>query len=118
MLPEYLSAYRKFHSCETAVKKIVNDCLWAVENQSLSAIVLIDLSAAFDMVDHDLLLGVLFNLFGVGGKALEWYDSYLRPRAFKVCVDDKYSSERDLTFNVPQGSLNGPVLYLACTFRL
>ena len=56
---DYQSAYRANYSCETALVKLVNDVLWCYENKEAMQIVAIDLSAAFDMVDHDLLLSVL-----------------------------------------------------------
>ena len=59
LVPEYQSAYRKKHSCETSLVKLVNDTLWNMENQLVTAIVILDLSAAFDTVDHQLLLDVL-----------------------------------------------------------
>ena len=84
-----------------------------MENGKVSAVVMIDLSAAFDTVDHDLLLEVLETSFGLEDTCLKWYANYLRPRAFQVCIEDCYSEEKNLTFSVPQGSLNGPFLYLA-----
>ena len=59
LLPDYQSAYRKHHSCETSLIKLVNDLLWAMEKQEVTAMTVLDLSAAFDTVDHDLLLAVL-----------------------------------------------------------
>ena len=59
LVPEYQSAYRKRHSCETSLVKLVNDILWNMENQLVTTIVILDLSAAFNTVDHDLLLDVL-----------------------------------------------------------
>ena len=53
LLPDYQSAYRKGYSCETSVIKLVNDCLWSMENQQVTACAFLDLSAAFDTVDHD-----------------------------------------------------------------
>ena len=66
LIPSYQSAYRPMHSCETALVKLVNDSLWTMESKEISAMVLIDLSAAFDTVDHELLLQVLSHRFGVG----------------------------------------------------
>ena len=63
----------------------------------------IDLSAAFDTVDHDLLLSVLSKKFGVVDKALKWFDSYLRPTRFQVLIDDTKSKETELPLSVPQG---------------
>ena len=59
LLPEYQSAYRKHHSCEASQVKLVNGILWNMQQQLVTAIVILDLSAAFDTVDHDLLLEVL-----------------------------------------------------------
>ena len=59
LLPNYQSAYRQYHSCETSLVKLVNDILWAMEKQLVTVVVILDLSAAFDTVDHDLLLEVL-----------------------------------------------------------
>ena len=59
IIPDYQSAYRANYSCETALVKLVNDVLWCFENQEAMQVIAIDLSTAFDMVDHDLLLSVL-----------------------------------------------------------
>ena len=77
LTPDYQSAYRKYFSCETSIIKVVNDILWNFENQEVCAMCMIDLSAAFDMVDHQILLQVLQSKFGVSGSALAWFDSYL-----------------------------------------
>ena len=77
LLPEYQSAHRKHYSCKTALVKMMDDILWAMENQPIMAVVAIDLSAAFDTVDHDILLSVLSRKFGIQDTALRWVDSYL-----------------------------------------
>ena len=64
-----------------------------MEHQRVSALVAIDLSAAFDTVDHDILLNVLENRFGVSDKALEWFNTYLRPRSCKIKVEEDLSEE-------------------------
>ena len=74
-----------------------------------------DLSAAFDTVDHDILLNILHDQFGLTATALNWFKSYLRPHSCMVTVHKVRSSERDLAFSVPQGSCAGPVLFLAYT---
>ena len=96
LVPEYQSAYRKKHSCETSLVKLVNDILWNMENQLVTAIVILDLSAAFDTVDHNILLDILEKRFGIVGLARAWYKSYLKPRRFKVAVEDKVSQPRQL----------------------
>ena len=63
------SAYKQFHSCKTDMIKIVNDTLWAMEHKTITMLVIIDLSAAFDTVDHKVLLEVLQKCFEVEGMA-------------------------------------------------
>ena len=111
LLPDYQSAYRKNYSTETAIIKLCDDLLWAMEQQLVSFFIAIDLSAAFDTVDHNVLLRVLENNFGVGGMALGFCDTYLCPRHCKVNINKSYSTPRELPFSVPQGSCAGPVLY-------
>ena len=112
-MPEYQSAYRANFSCKTALLKLTDDLLWSMEHQEVTPLVSIDLSAAFDTVDHDLLLSILSKKFGVVDKALKWFDSCLRPRRFQVLIDDTKSKEIELPFSVPQGSCAGPVLFSA-----
>ena len=109
--PDYQSAYRENYSCETAVLRISNDILWAFEKQSITSLVVIDLSAAFDTVDHTILLNILNCKFGIADKALKWFNSYLRPRSFKVIIDQQCSNNQDLDVSVPQGSCAGANLF-------
>ena len=74
-------------------------------------LVIRDLSAAFDMVYHDILLSVLNRRFGFQGTILNWVESYLCPRHFKVCIGDTKSDLRQLKQLVPQGSVGGPNLF-------
>ena len=67
--PRYQSAYRKYYSTETALLKVVNDLFQAADRGEVSALCLLDLSAAFDTVDHELLLSRLQSRFGIGGTA-------------------------------------------------
>ena len=107
LLPDYQSAYREHFSCEAALVKLMDDILWNMEEQKITAVVVIDLSAAFDTVDHDVLLDVLNNRFGLDGNTQNWIDSYLRPRKFKGNIGQSYSEEIDVKFLVPQGSIFG-----------
>ena len=109
--PDYQSAYREHYSCETAVLKISNDVLWAMERQHIMSLVALDLSAAFDTVDHAILLDILNNKYGIEGEALQWFDQYLCPRSFKVTINGTYSMERDLEVSVPQGSCAGANIF-------
>ena len=111
LFPDYQSAYRQGFSCETALVKLTNDILWAMEHQEVTAMMAIDLSAAFDTVDHDILLEVLQKQYGLSGNALKWFNNYLQPRSFCGNIGDKYSDKTLLNFSVPQGSCAGPILY-------
>ena len=81
-------------------------------------LLLLDLSAAFDTVNHSLLLSRLENSFGITGTVLQWFHSYLTVRSQFVEINDTKSSVRDLTVDVPQGSVLGPILYLLYTAPL
>lgn len=111
-LPKNQSAYRNNHSCETALISLVDEILQNMEDSFLTAVVALDLSAAFDTVDHDILANVMRRQFGVSESALDWIRSYLSPRFCKVNVGDIYSSLRQLHYCVPQGSVSGPKFFL------
>lgn len=111
LLPDHQSAYRPDYSCETALTHLVDDILWAMERQCVTALIAIDLSSAFDTVDHEVMLSVLQERFGVDNKVLGWFDTYLRPRSCKVNVGRCYSEAKSIPFSVPQGSCAGPVLF-------
>ena len=81
-------------------------------------LVLLDLSAAFDTVDHGILLLCLSQCIGVQGSAYTWFESYLSSRSQFVQIRDTSSSDRQLTCGLPQGSVLGPILYLVCTSPL
>ena len=111
----YQSGYRKFHSCETAVTKIHNDILMMIDSKSNVVLLLLDLSAAFDTINHNLLLTKLKNVYGITELALSWFQCYLNNRTFKVKVKKATSSECYLDIGVPQGSILGPLLFILYT---
>ena len=76
-MPTYQSAYIKNFTCKTAIFKVMNDMFWNMENQKVTALVAIDLCAAFDTVDQDILLSVLEIKFGLSNDTLRWFNSYL-----------------------------------------
>ena len=112
LLPEYQSAYRKHYSCETSLLKLVNNTLWAMENKLITAVIVMDLSAAFNTVSHELLLTVLREQFGINDVAINWYKNYLKPRHFKVCINGKYSAQETMDFSALQGSTQGAYLFI------
>ena len=87
--------------------KVTNDLLIASDKGLVSILVLLDLSAAFDTIDHDILLQRLEHLIGIKGTALGWFRSYLSERSQFVCVNDESSMQT----TVPQGSVLGPILF-------
>ena len=85
----------------------------AWERKEVTAVIVLDISAAFDTVDHDLLLDILHNRYGIVDTALQWYQSYLRPRGMKVRINNAYSSIRTLNYSVLEGSASGANLFTA-----
>jgi hypothetical protein len=105
------SAYRPLHSTEMALLKVVNDILLAIDRGNGVIVVLLDLSAAFDTIDHDLLINRLAERIGITGRALDWFRSYLTERFQSIHIQGKSSKPILLIFGVPQGSVLGPVKF-------
>ena len=84
----------------------------------ISILSLLDLSAAFDTLDHHIMLQRLSLTFGFSGTVLKWFTSYLADRQYFVIVNGQRSQPNLLEFGVPQGSVLGPVLYTMYTFPL
>ena len=115
LLSKFQSGYRKHHSCETATTRIHNDILVTIDKRSKVVLLLLDLSAAFDSVNHQRLLKKLQFSYGIRGVTLEWIRSYLQSRSFSVKVKDSCSPETVLEVGVPQGSILGPLLFILYT---
>ena len=105
------SAYRRRHSTETALIKVRNDILLAMDNGNGTMLLLFDLSAAFDTECHSILINRLEKIVGIKGKALDWFKSYLENRQQCVNINNMKSKSRALKFGVPQGSFLGPILF-------
>ena len=116
-LPQFQSAYREFHSVETALCRVYNDLICTKAEGECSILILLDLSAAFDTVDQDILLSDLQNL-GVTGLALSWFETYLKDRVFRVTIDGKHSEPGCMKYGVPQGTILGPILFVIYTLTL
>jgi len=117
LLPRFQSAYRPHHSVETAVVKVLSDILLAIDNLgNLACLALLDLSAAFDTVDHDVLLQRLAITCGIDGMVWMWFRSYLSDRFQYVRVTSGLSSTVLMRYGVPQ--VFCPILFLLYTADL
>ena len=114
----FQSAYQAGHSTETVLLSIVNDILSALDNDSISVLLLLDLSAAFDTLDHQILHSRLNSVFGIQSTALQWFHSYLSDRYQSTSVNNLSSSPSQLMYGVPQGSVPGPILFILYTTPL
>lgn len=107
----FRSGFRPHHSTETALIKVTNDICLNTDAGKVSVLVLLDLSAAFDTVDHVILLQRLEDWLGITGTALNWFRSYLEDRRYFVEVGNCVSDQMVMTCGVPQGSILGPLLF-------
>ena len=110
LLDDHQSAYKKYHGTETALLKVQNDILQAFDNHQGVILVLLDLSSAFDTIDHDIMISRLRSL-GIKGQALQWITSYLQFRTQSVSINGQSSDLTPLRFGVPQGSVLGPQFF-------
>ena len=118
LLNQFQSAYRLGHSTETALLKIVNDLLLSLDDWKISLLDSLDLSAAFDTIDHNILLHRLKHDFGLSGTVLDWFSSYLSGRIQSVSVRSHTSVPASVSCGVPQGSVLGPILFVLYTTPL
>ena len=108
---DFQYGYKKGHSTETLLIKVVNDLLISCDKQIPTIVMLLDLSAAFDTVDQEKLLQILHHDIGIEGTALKWFESFLKGRTQKVKINTSYSEESKLGYGVAQGSVLGPDLF-------
>ena len=113
LLNQFQSAYRPGHSTETALLKIVNDLLLSLDDGKISLLASLDLSAAFDTIDHNILLHRLQHAFGLSGTVLDWFSSYI-----SVSVHSHTSVPASVSCGVPQGSVLGPIIFVLYTTPL
>ena len=118
LLPPNQSAYRQFHSTETALLRVKSDLLMAMDNQKITLLLLLDLSSAFDTIDHSCLSKTLKTCFGIDGVVLKWIESYLADRYQKIKINEVISDVFPVPFGVPQGSRLGPLLFTLYTATL
>ena len=112
-----LSSYRKFHSTETALTRVHDDILRAIDDNKSVLLTMLDLSAAFDSVGHAVLLERLKSGLGICVTALNWFKPYLSGISQSVLINGTQSKPTSLVCSVPQGSVLGPIHYLHAAFR-
>jgi hypothetical protein len=114
----FQSAYTAFHSTESVLLSLHDFIIRAICRRQVTCLCLLDLSAAFDTIDHAILLDRLSTWFGVQDTALSWFSSYLSDRKFTVSAGNKTSPSTLLSCGVPQGSVLGPLLFSLYTTPL
>ena len=107
-----------FHSTGTTFLSIHNDLILAMYRGDITSLILFDLSAAFDTVDHSILLHRLQHWFGLHSTSLDWFSSYLTSLSQAVSIQNSTSSFSNLSCGVPQGSVLGPLLLTLYTTPL
>ena len=111
MISNYQSGFRSLHSTATALLEATNSWAHNIDQGNVNAVVFLDLTKAFDTVDHGILLSKL-SFYGICGKSLEWFKSYLDSRQQKCFVNGAFSHISPLNCGVPQGTILGPLLFL------
>ena len=118
LLNSFQSAYIRSCSTETTLLSVHDHIIKAMSLQQVTCLTLLDLSAAFDTIDHSILLERLSSWFGITSTALSWIKSYLLHRSFYVNIDGSKSTTYQLLYGVPQGSVLGPLLFILYTTPL
>ena len=116
--PVLQSSYRAGHSTETALLKVMNDIMLGMNSKCVTLLVLLDLSAAFDTVNHEILINRLQNKVGLQGTVLNWFKSYLSNRSQRISISGTLSKCFNLDCGVPQGSCLGPLLFIIYSSQL
>ena len=106
------STYWPHHSTETLLLKTENDFLLDLDKRHVYFLTLLDLSTAFDTIDHNILLNRLSYLYGFSGTCLLWFRSYLSNRRQSVAIANRILPTKELHYGVPQGSVLGPILFV------
>ena len=116
IVDNFQSAYKTGHSCETALLRVYNDIVTTIGRGNGAMLVLLDLSAAFDTIDHDNLFFILEKYVGICGNALKLIKSSFSNRTQRIQIDNVLSDFANIICGVPQGSVLGPLKF--CLYLL
>lgn len=108
---KFQSGFRSNHSTDSCLSFLNDKILQGFDFGIYTGMILIDLQKAFDTIDHKILIEKM-PYFGFSKDVINWFNSYLSGRIFKVSVNDTTSNSGNLTCGVPQGSILGPLLFL------
>ena len=111
LIYECQSGFRRNHSCQTSLTKMVDNWFTTMNNNEIVGAVLLDLSKAFDLVNHQILKQKL-SVYKFSQLSQRWFDSYLSNRFQQVQISGKLSQSKEIKAGVPQGSVLGPLLFL------
>ena len=111
LIDPFQSAYKTGLSTETALVRLHNDLSVGCQENRATCVIFLDLSSAFDTVDHDVMIDRLHHYYGLSGIVLQWFRSYLSNRCVTVRVQDSFSMYKPFPYGVPQGSVLGPRLF-------
>jgi len=107
----FQSGFRKGHSTEAALIRVMNDLLVSADSGASTILVLLDLSAAFDTVCHSILLNRLENWLGITGSVLNWFKSFFTYCSQFVVLGNSKSDIEQVCSGVPRASVLGPILF-------
>ena len=115
---KFQSGFKNLHSTESTLLYVTDRLRIASDNGNVSILLTLDLSSAFDTLDPDTILDILHNHLSISGVALEWFRSYLTNRHQTVLFNNNYSRSKSKPYGVPQGSVDGPLLFRICLIPL
>ena len=101
-------AYKNNHSTELMMLDVTDEVLRGFDENHATVIIFLDLSAAFDTIDVEKLLQIMYDEIGLGGMVLQWFRSFLQGRTQRVKIEDEYSESLEVPCGAPQGSVLGP----------